>query len=350
MMPVPVMMAAAPFALFAIVVMIMVVMAAFVIIAVVVVMMTTFVIIVVVVVMMVMMFVSAVRLFLFKFLAQAFHFGAEGILLFHGGEDVLAREAVPGRRDEDGGGVMLPQHGNAGRELFLGNSVRMGKDDAAGALHLVVEKFAEILHVQLAFARVHDRAEGIEFGVFEIRPRHRLDDVAELAHAGRLDDDAVGVVFFGHLFKSLGEVADERAADAARIHLGDLNARVLQKAAVDADFAEFVFDEDDLLARICFFDEFFDERRLARAQKTGKYIDLCHNTPRIFINAEPRFSNAARRPFSNAFQNAQFPSRKICTRLPSAVTPTMDKSAEPIMKSTWIMLSLMPCSLHCSLV
>ena len=37
------------------------------------------------------------------------------------------------------------------------------------------------------------------------------------------------------LFERLVEVTDEGAADAARGHLGDLDAGLLQKAAVDVD-------------------------------------------------------------------------------------------------------------------
>ena len=97
-----------------------------------------------------------------------------------------------------------------------------------------------------------------------------------------------------NLFERFGEVADERAADAAGVHLRDLDARFLQERAVDADLAEFVFDEDQLFAVEAVRDQFFDERRLACAQKPAENIDLCHiypsfpaGIPRLFFVCYP---------------------------------------------------------------
>ncbi len=79
------------------------------------------------------------------------------------------------------------------------------------------------------------------------------------------------------LLKGPAEVAHQRAADAAGVHLGDVDARVLEEAPVDADFAELVFDEDQLLSLVALGDHFFDERGLASAQKAGVDIDFCHD-------------------------------------------------------------------------
>ena len=78
------------------------------------------------------------------------------------------------------------------------------------------------------------------------------------------------------LFESLVEVADEGAADAARGHLGDLDAGLLEKAAVDVDLAEFVLDQHELFAAVGFRDQLFDERGLAGAQKAGENINFRH--------------------------------------------------------------------------
>ena len=170
---------------------------------------------------------------------------------------------------------------------------RVREDDAACVLHLIEEEFAEVLQVHFALLGVDDGAEGVEFGMREPRALHGADDVGELPHARRLDDDAVGRELLLHLFQSLGKVAHERAADAARIHLGDLDARVFEEAAVHADLAELVLDEHDLLARIGFLDEFLDERRLAGAQKPGNDVDFRHSKLPVLIFAIGR-SNAPR--------------------------------------------------------
>ena len=66
------------------------------------------------------------------------------------------------------------------------------------------------------------------------------------------------------------------AADAARGHLGDLDAGLLQKAAVDVDLAEFVLDQHELFAAVGFRDQLFDERGLAGAQKAGENVNFRH--------------------------------------------------------------------------
>ena len=82
-------------------------------------------------------------------------------------------------------------------------------------------------------------------------------------HAGGLDDDAVGGVVGQHLLQGGAEVAHQGAADAAGVHLGDLHTGVLEKTAVDADLAELVFDEDDLLTVEGLVQQLFDESGLA---------------------------------------------------------------------------------------
>ena len=72
------------------------------------------------------------------------------------------------------------------------------------------------------------------------------------------------------------EIAHQRAADAAGVHLVDLDAGLLHKAAVDADLTEFVLNEDDLLSGVGFLDHFLDQGRLACAQETGVNVNNCH--------------------------------------------------------------------------
>ena len=78
------------------------------------------------------------------------------------------------------------------------------------------------------------------------------------------------------LAQRLAEIAHQGAADAAGVHLGHLNAGLLHEAAVDADLAEFVFDQHDLLARQGFLKQLLDQRGLARAQEAGENINLRH--------------------------------------------------------------------------
>ena len=93
---------------------------------------------------------------------------------------------------------------------------------------------------------------------------------------GRLDKDTIRVELLEHLRQSLAEITYQRAANAALAHFGDFNAGVLQKAAVNGNLAELVFDEDELFALKSFGDQLADQRGFACAEEAGKNIDFRH--------------------------------------------------------------------------
>ena len=270
-----------------VVILVIVVMAAAGAVAVFIEMMMVLVLFVLVVVMMVMLVLVLV---LFVLALNAFKRGGERVALFHRVEDLRAGELVPRRRDDDGAGILLAQQRDALGELFLLDARGAGEDDAPGGFDLVVEKFAEVAHIHFAFARVYDGAERVDRKLAVRRLLHGGHDVGELADARGLDEDAVGGVALADLVQSGAEITRKAAADAAGVHLRHLNAGVLHEAAVHADLAELVLDEDELFARVSFRDQLFDERGLARAEETGKYINFCH-TYNLFLLEAACFSN-----------------------------------------------------------
>ena len=72
------------------------------------------------------------------------------------------------------------------------------------------------------------------------------------------------------LFQCLAEIAHQGAADAAGVQLVDLNASLTHKAAVNADLAEFVFDQHDLFTLERFLDELFDQGRFCLHPKSRR--------------------------------------------------------------------------------
>ena len=100
--------------------------------------------------------------------------------------------------------------------------------------------------------------------------------VAELAHAGGLDEDAVGGIVADDLLQRLSKVAHQAAADAAGVHLGDLDSGLLEEAAVDADFTKLILNEHNFLACIGFLDHLLDESGLASTQETGVNVNFRH--------------------------------------------------------------------------
>ena len=207
--------------------------------------------------------------------------------LFNGAENGPAVQLVP-RRGEDGGvGILLPQQGHGSLQLLLIQLLGAGEDDGAGRLDLVVVELAEVLHVDLHLGSVGHGDEAVEPHVRHVLDGvlHRHDHIAELAHAGGLDEDAVGGELLMYVLQGLVEVAHQRAADAAGGHLTDLDAGLLQEAAVNADLTELVFDEHQLLALKRLGQQLLDERGLARAQETRYDVDLCHS--KTFFSLPP---------------------------------------------------------------
>ena len=84
------------------------------------------------------------------------------------------------------------------------------------------------------------------------------------------------MVLLNDLTERAAEVAHERAADTAGVHLRDLHAGLFQESAVHGDLTELIFNEHDLLAAIGLRNELFDKRRLSGAEEAGENVDLCH--------------------------------------------------------------------------
>ena len=80
-----------------------------------------------------------------------------------------------------------------------------------------------------------------------------------------------------HLFQRFRKIPNQAAADTAGIHLRDIDPGFLQKSAVDADFTEFIFDQNNLLTGEHILNQLFDQCCLTCPKKSRDDIDLCHN-------------------------------------------------------------------------
>ena len=217
-----------------------------------------------------------VVMMLVRFLLQPGQFGLQRVLFLHGLQHLGSGQILPGGGDDGGGLVVAAQQGHNILQLLFGHSGGAGQDDAAGVFDLVVEELTEVLHIHLALVGVGHGGEAVEDGLLHFQPLNGADNVGQLAHTGGLDQDAVGVVLLQHLTQGFAEIAHQTAADTAGVHLGDLDAGILQKAAVNADLTELVLDEHQLFALIGFLNELLDQRGLTGAQKAGKNVDLGH--------------------------------------------------------------------------
>ena len=185
----------------------------------------------------------------------------------HSGENLRPGELVPGGGKDSGFGVLLPQQGHRSVQLLLVDFLGAGQNNGAGVLHLVVEELTEVFHINLGLGGIYHGDKAVQMQVRGLRldPLHSGHHVGQLAHPGGLDDDAGGGVIGQHLLQGCAEIPHQGAADAARVHLGDLHPGVLQEAAVDADLAELVLDKDDFLPLKALVQQLFDESGFACA-------------------------------------------------------------------------------------
>ena len=197
----------------------------------------------------------------------------------HGLHDLGAGELIPGSGEDGGLLVVLPQQLHGGIQLGGVHALGAGEDDGAGVLHLVVIEFAEVLHIDTGLGGVHHGDKAAQMHLVAglvLYPLHSGDDVGQLAHAGGLDDDAVRGILIQNLAQGRPEVTYQGAADAAGVHLGDLYAGVFQKTAVNADLAEFVFDQHHFFALKGLLKQLLDQSGFAGPEKAGNNIDFCH--------------------------------------------------------------------------
>ena len=171
---------------------------------------------------------------------------------------------------------MLPDQGYGSIQLGLGHRVGTGQDDGGSGFDLVIVELTKVLHIDLDLTGIADSHGIAQSHIFVGDLLHSADNIGEFANTGGFDDDPVGIILCDDLLQGLAEVTHQRAADAAGVHLGDIDAGILQEAAVDADLAELIFDEHQLLACIGLLDHLFDEGSLAGSQKAGVNIDFCH--------------------------------------------------------------------------
>ena len=217
------------------------------------------------------------------------------VLTLHGLQDLRTGQLVPVGGHDGGLGVLLPQHSHGLLDLFLAGRAGAAQQDGGSVGHLVVVELTEVLHIQAHLVHVRHRDKAVQLHVLLVGDGlHGAGHVAELAHAGRLDEDAVGMILLHDLLQGGAEVAHQAAADAAGVHLGDLDAGLFQKAAVNTDLAELVLDQHDLLALEGLGNQLFDERGFACAQESGKNVNFRHGF-KTSCDQTPRFARAAGR-------------------------------------------------------
>ena len=205
------------------------------------------------------------------------HLLAESGFLFHSSQNLRAIQCIPIGSNDRGIGILLTQHGHAFRQFCLAHTGGMAEDNGTRVLHLIVEKLTEVLHIHLALLGIHHGSEAVQFNLVRVNILHRTDHVAQLAHAGGLDQDALGGVVVDHLLERAAEIAHQAAADTTGVHLRDLHAGLGEERGVHADLAEFVLDQHQFFRAVRLGDQLLYESGFAGSEKAGENIYFSHN-------------------------------------------------------------------------
>ena len=200
-----------------------------------------------------------------------------GILALHSFQKLSAGQLLPGSCDQGSSLIVLAEKLHSLVQLCLRNAGGTGKNNGRSSFHLIVIELAEVLHIHLDLARIY-HSDGIaKLHILAGDLFHCGNDIGELAHTGRLNNHTVGVELLNHLFQRLSEVAHQTAADAAGVHLRNVNAGILQKTAVNANLTKLIFNEDNLLTAVGFLNHLFNQGRFTGAKKTGININFSHS-------------------------------------------------------------------------
>ena len=191
-------------------------------------------------------------------------------------EDFPAVNLLPRGSNKNGIGILLSYESNAVGELTLSGLSGVGKDDGGCVLNLVIIELAKVLHIHFALVDIDNNGVGAKLCIGAVNTLYSLDDIGELSDTRWLNDDAVGMEFVKHTAKCGGKITDKRAADTARIHLGNLDARIAEEAAVNTDFAKLIFDKDELFTRISLGNKLLYKSGLSRTEKSRKDINFSH--------------------------------------------------------------------------
>ena len=190
----------------------------------------------------------------------------ESVAVLHSSENVLAVKAIPGGSDDYSGLVVLTEKSYALGNLLVLCGLCVREDDCRCMLDLVIIELAKVLHIHLALIYVGNGGKAVELCA-NTCVLHRLDNVGKLADTRWLDNYSVGVVLLKHLNQRLGEIANERAADAAGVHLGNVDACIGKEASVNADFTKLVLDKHEFLTRIRFLNKLLDKGGLTCSEE-----------------------------------------------------------------------------------
>ena len=177
------------------------------------------------------------------------------ICLIDGFHNLCAAQCIPIGRNDRCSWVAGTNQLYAGIQFFFFQSSRVAENDTACIFNLVVEEFTEVLLIHFALLRIDNCCKTIQCNLFFVQILYGTNDITQLADARRLNQNAVWCIGFQYLFQSCTKITNQTTADATGIHFCNGNSSILQESAIDANFSEFIFNENQLFILISFCDQ-----------------------------------------------------------------------------------------------
>ena len=122
--------------------------------------------------------------------AERFKLSCKSRRLFHSGKDLGTCKLAPVCGNDLRTFVVLSDKLAGGSKLFLGETLSVAEDYSICAFYLIIEEFAEVLHIHLAFLCINYCSCRVESDIVKLKVVYSLDNVGKLAHARGLDDDS----------------------------------------------------------------------------------------------------------------------------------------------------------------
>ncbi len=209
----------------------------------------------------------------------------DGGCALHGLQQLLTGQLIPRGNHQRCIGIVLTQQCDGRIQFRLCNGICARENDGRSSFDLVVVEFAEVFHIDLDLACIGNCNLVAQNNIVIEHLFNSGHHIGQFANAGRFNYNAVGMVLLNDLGQCLAEVAHQRAANTAGVHLGNVDTCILQESAIDTDFAEFVFDQDQFFALVGFLNHLFDEGGLTGTQEAGINVNFRHNVPpKVFID------------------------------------------------------------------
>ena len=161
----------------------------------------------------------------------------------HSLQKLRAGQFMPGGYYDGSFRIVFSQQRHGGIQLRLGNGIRAGQNDGGSGFDLIVVELAKVLHIDLHLAGVCHGNGVTQCYILTSDLFNGGNHITELAYTGGLDDDPLGSILSNHLLQRLTEIAHKATANATGVHFRNINACILQEAAVNADLTEFIFDQ-----------------------------------------------------------------------------------------------------------